>query len=197
MARLQITGIGPVRPVEAMTSLPEAGLQAAAAAASVLFHGASVTPLGSGTWAAPYLPVDPGADDLLLATYGDSVVLLGPEPDLAPAKGHVGMGVWAFVRHSVTSTNLVHVEAPQLFRFVGVTPGEVAPEEGEPLEFERAFLAGGDDRYPGDQPAFDPDDWGAAAMVWLFGYDPSGVLPGPFDAASQPLHTVRLDPGTH
>lgn len=175
MGMFSISAVSPTLPVEDMTSQPEGGRAAAEAAVRRLLPGVDASYARSSTWAEGGEP-----DELVVATYGDTVVFLGEppeEPRRAPGSGSYYYG------YETTSMSMqVEVDAPDRQRNVVVTSGEVEFEEGARLPFEADT-----------DPEEDQDGWGIAAVEWMFGYDPRGPRAGDrFAAAGQPVHIFTV-----
>lgn len=161
----------------------EGGSAAARAAAALLLPGRTFGPVRTITLVDGSDP-----DSVRLSTYGDTVLLLGTDPGeltVPPSSG-----VFSLTYESVSMTYALTIHSPARRREVIIGQEGVVLDEGEPLPFETSYWAGEHDRHPGEDPAFDSDEWARAGALWMFGYDPSDLTADPRGLAAQPSHLL-------
>jgi hypothetical protein len=185
MATFQIHGISPGLPVEDLVAHPEGGPEAALRAAEVLFPGRRLELADSST-----------GDGLWLRTHGPTTVVLGSYGgDVAVPDG---LGYFGFTHQTVSDAYAIEVRAPHTHRLIVLSPGSVDLDEGDPLPFEQPFWVGDHDRYDDSPVRFDVAEFGSAAMLWMFGYDPAGPNPDTaFDPGIAHYHALREPAATN
>jgi len=175
MGMFSISAVSPTLPVEALTGNAEGGRSAAEIAVRRLLPGVDAAFARTSTWSE-----GGEADELVVATYGDTVVFLG-EPPAEPQRP-TGFGTYYYGFETTSLSMQVEVDAPDRQRNIVVTSGVVEFEDGDPLPFEAVV-----------DPVNDQHAWGIAAVEWMFGYDPSGSGAGErFEASGQPVHVFTV-----
>lgn len=177
MGSFTIAALSPHVPADDAARLDEGGADAAAAALTRLFPDRHYELRGSGALIDPV-----GEDEVAVSTFGPTVLAWHELADELPeAPGRGDLDSYQFCYSTVSMSGSYEVQTAAGTRLV-------APDEdrtihsGDPLPFEAAH-------FDADGTIDDPAALLTDAMLWMFGYDPSGdTSRDRFDAAALPVH---------